>query len=529
MTNQKIDNSLKDYGKTVLWQYDKAYRLLSLLKHLQTMFYVSVQRFWDYWESKVLNIDNCDSFGTKLWGFILGVGRPVVAGDNEYSHEISTTVYRRLLKGAFYLMQAGCDMGSVVGYLEIVFGVIGEAALTPWEISVTEYGWTVDVEDPSTKTISTLGTDGTVTVTTDASMKGDMLFIKLRDPNGIVRKVGGAAIGSLSLGITYFFGETKIEAAAVRRRKCGVTLVDNGDMSISYGKSEYWDEMQEDQRSLFEQHFAEVMPFPLGVGTGEPVEQWVFGFAEQQNDRYAIRAAYDKGNVFGYVDSEGHAFNWECIEDISSEENTSFDAIREKVRKTYKGDPFVSSFSAEEKPYRCYRWGYGGFLRKYLAQQCSSITFEGPLWVVRDGDIMRVAELETPVPSDLSPLYQNQSHSVVFAGNIPGWDYGTWRSLEGVRRECAHRYVLYEYTNIEEFLSQVNEAYDSAIVKRYYTKSQAEEYIPGISYLFYTVLMKEGERRMLTRYQGWIVAPKVCIMSAIAKRIIEKNLNGGNA
>lgn len=497
MTNHKADNSLRNLGKTVLWQYDKAYRLLSLLKHLQVLYYCAIEKFWDVWNSKVLDIDNSGTFGNVLWGRILGVKRPVVTGRSGYRHELAASVYRMLLKGTYFLLGAGCGFDSLVTYLEIVFGVPGEGALTDWKIEV-EYGWAVELEDPGTKTVYTVDEQGNEEKRFEATLSGEMVFLRLKDANGIVRKVGGAALGSMSVTIRYTLGNKVIEATATRMRKCGVSLVDNGNMSITYGKSEYWDDLTEDQQTLFEQYGKEVLPYPLGIGDGEPAEEWVFGFEGQDNEQYEAYKAYDEGAVFGYVDAEGHGFNWKCKEAITSGENKSFDAIRDKVEKTYEGDPFVSSFTNEEKPYRGGAY-YGELLWRYLNNTgVEGRTFEGFLWERTDWSMERVATLISPAKTSL-PL---SPKGVVFIAKGEGYDYGTAGSREGAIREFS-RYVCYDYSSFEELLALIEEAKDTAMVDRYYTKTQAETFIPNITYIDFTVLKVGGENKMLRAPYGY--------------------------
>ncbi len=404
MKNHVIDNTIKNLGKTVLWQYDKAYRLLALLKHMQMLYHCAVTEFWDFWINKVLNIETCGAFGASMWGMFLGVPRPSVMNEDGTERLVATSVYRRILKGAFYLMKANSSYEDIRGYLEIVFGVMGKDNLSPWETTCSEYGWTTN----------DVNADG---------MTNGMWYLELIDSEGVVRKIGAAASDALSLSCSYKYGSKTITATATRTRKCGVTLTDNGDMSAEYGKSEWFDQMHKDQRDLFEQKKDEFLPYPLGVKTNEPVEQWVFGFSGdhvlevadmkdgvrypkgtlfkaekvdwwtlksihlwrakwdltsavqwgdeietnctdigkyeylkgyidegQENERYVAGTAYEKGHIFGYIDDTGSAFNYECLADISNYENTSFDSIKHKLRKTVDGDPFIGRLYSSPTP-----------------------------------------------------------------------------------------------------------------------------------------------------------------------------------
>lgn len=449
MKNFILDNSLKNLGKVVLWQYDRAIRLLSLMKHMQVLFHVSVERFWQYWLNKVLAIETCGEFGCTLWSQLLGVSRPTIVDDAGNTRFISAPVFRRLLKGQFFLMKSTPSVESISSYLEIVFGVPGDKAISNWVEEVSEYGWRTNVdelnsyersirqyhvfrsyekgdvfvysptpdsewsrwfvvedirdrENLSWKSIESKVkpilkysvhvayekdsilddskssefplflwkvsyeiTDDEnssfesieqklekIPCAADYSSGEEMIVMKLYDPNGFCRKMAGASRDSLSINLTYVFGTTEINARISRRRKSGVRVVDDGEMAISYAKTEYFDDMLPDQKALFEQWKDTVCPYPIGIRTNEPVEEQVFGFERQQNKRYGSGIAYAKGDKFGYVNpDDGSFFNWECKEDVSAAENSSFDAIKGKLKKTNHGDPFVGNLVDVVEPY----------------------------------------------------------------------------------------------------------------------------------------------------------------------------------
>ena len=448
MTNHVIDNTINNLGKTVLWQYDKAYRLLALIKHMQILYHVSVSQFWDWWNEKVLSIDTCGEFGATVWGILLGVRRPKVSWDGEEEHPVAVSVYRKILKGAFYMMKAGSDMADLNKYIELVFGLDGLDNVSPWRVSVNEYGWTTNLDElngeyqPKTSYMkndifryegnnwlckreitakentsfqaiadSVIRTDRNpnvnnlngiykpsiaynrnevfrygeknwlckrditanenksfeaiedLVVRTDrrptVKEKGDSILLKLIDPNGIVRKTGAAPADSLIIEVEYKMGDTVIKAVAERNVKSGVSIEAGSHLDMQYTKSKYFSEMHRDQQALYEQHKDEFLPLPLGIKTNEPCEVSMFAFGEAIADteqyRYKANISYAEGDVFIYTDSEGHTFNWLCIENISSAENTSFDAIENKVRKTMDGKRDAVTFSDNDPPYIDYR------------------------------------------------------------------------------------------------------------------------------------------------------------------------------
>lgn len=323
MTNHIIDNSLKDLGKTVLWQYDHALRLLALLKFIQIFYYCAVEQFWDFWLNKVLSIRTCGTFGCSVWGAFVGIPRPLVTDSKGQVREVANSVYRRLIMGEFLLQRANPSFDNLLGYIEVVYGIGGRDSLSKWEAEVSEYGWTTNVDELNSDTtikaqyfprlaykkdtvfiyeqdnsrwlclkdisasenssFENLLQSGNIQSTErDATIleSPDTNLLKLYDTEGICRKVGGAPKDALTIEIKYEFGDRTVVARVRRRRKCGVTLTDNGDMSLTYGKSEYYDEMHPDQKAIFEQLGDRYLPYPLGIKTNEPVGTWVFGLAD---------------------------------------------------------------------------------------------------------------------------------------------------------------------------------------------------------------------------------------------------------
>lgn len=404
MKNFVVDNSLKNLGKAVLWQYDRAVRLLSIMKHMQVLFFCSIEQFWAKWMERVLSIDSCSEFGCIVWSALLGVPRPSVEGSDGTLHQIAPSVYRRLLKGKYYLANATPSAESIQGYLEIVFGVPGRNAYSDWVVSQCEYGWSTNVDELNNaqgerlefrinhaydkgdifeyyKSVEKANEPGECEIVkqnylvkdnitenenrsfeavapklqetdedADFANENEMILLKLYDPNGICRKISGAPNDALSITAEYVVGLTVVSATVTRKRRSGVSVIDDGDMAMHYEKSEYFSEMHKDQQALFEQRQDDICPYPLGIKSNEPVEEIVFGFEGQQTDLYEPNRAYEVGSVFGHMDEyDRNAFNWECVEPISAVENISFEAIKHKLKKTKKGDPIVGNLVGESE------------------------------------------------------------------------------------------------------------------------------------------------------------------------------------
>lgn len=134
MTNHVIDNSASDINKVVLWQYDKAYRLLSLIHFLKVMYGAAVGSFWDKWIINVLDIDTCTEFGASVWSGLLGISRPYIVdkrdGDH-YQRPIDLKTFRKYIKACFSLFSMNFTLNELLnaseatseGYLKILFSV----------------------------------------------------------------------------------------------------------------------------------------------------------------------------------------------------------------------------------------------------------------------------------------------------------------------------------------------------------------------------------------------------------------------
>ena len=443
MTNHQIDNSIKDLGKVVLWQYDRAVRLLSILKHMHVLYFCAVEQFWRFWENRVLSIDTCSDFGLSLWGMFIGVPPPVIVDNTGISRFVKPSVYKKLLKGAFNLLRANSSFEGILGYLETVFGVDGKDNLTKWVASVSEYGWTTNVDELNFRYVPNRSYsegyvfwydengDGSDTnwkctrditssentsfeairpylaETTDTPTGSDStgtIFLHLIDPEGIVRKISAGTKDSLRIDVSYEYGEYVITASVVRVQKCGVSVVDNGDMSLTYVKTPYYDQMHRDQKALFEQLQDEVCPYPLGVKTNEQAETWLFGFDGQQpnaEDEYTPNTAYAAGTVVWRIDGDYHGFHWKFKEDVSAAKNKSFEAIKDYVEKTDEGDPFISgiadteAFDTPAPAYRSTQMGEYRGMRTVYANSLNTDTSIMPL-VVDGQSILNSASNDIP-------------------------------------------------------------------------------------------------------------------------------------
>lgn len=94
MTNQTIDNSADgEFGKVILWQYDKAENLVAFVKSFLGVHNTLTKDLWDRLQ-KELDVDTASDFGLAILGRLIGV--PRLKCDN--GNMMSTERYRQLIK-----------------------------------------------------------------------------------------------------------------------------------------------------------------------------------------------------------------------------------------------------------------------------------------------------------------------------------------------------------------------------------------------------------------------------------------------
>ncbi|MHC5308195.1 DUF2612 domain-containing protein [Bartonella sp. LJL80] len=76
-TTQKFDFSV-DLLKALLWQYDDAPRLQTLLRKKDVWYESRHRQFWQSWYADVFNLDTANDFGLSVWAIILDV--PLTVG-----------------------------------------------------------------------------------------------------------------------------------------------------------------------------------------------------------------------------------------------------------------------------------------------------------------------------------------------------------------------------------------------------------------------------------------------------------------
>lgn len=81
MKIQEFDFSV-DLLRALLWQYNDAARLQSLLEQKQAWYDLNQSDFWDAWVRDVFDLRTANDFGLSVWAIILNVPLVVVADVN---------------------------------------------------------------------------------------------------------------------------------------------------------------------------------------------------------------------------------------------------------------------------------------------------------------------------------------------------------------------------------------------------------------------------------------------------------------
>lgn len=71
-TIQEFDYSV-DLLRALLWQYNKAERLESLLTQKQAWYTLNQSAFWDDWVRDVFDLRTANEFGCQVWAIVLGL------------------------------------------------------------------------------------------------------------------------------------------------------------------------------------------------------------------------------------------------------------------------------------------------------------------------------------------------------------------------------------------------------------------------------------------------------------------------
>ena len=110
-----------DLQKCIIWQYDKAKKLQTLINKKESWYLQNVTNFIRDFFWNIFNIDTATEFGLTIWGKMLGLDRNVVFIGGQ-SHYLTTEQYRFLLKGqVLKFNMKNVSVPEINKYLRVVF------------------------------------------------------------------------------------------------------------------------------------------------------------------------------------------------------------------------------------------------------------------------------------------------------------------------------------------------------------------------------------------------------------------------
>ena len=109
-----------DLSKVILWQYDDAEKLKSLVNNEQQFMDTAVTQFWEDFNYNVFNLATCNTFGLELWGKLLGVARPTYL-DGGIAVEYSDEQYRLVLQARIYLLTFDGSGAALNQFFKMLF------------------------------------------------------------------------------------------------------------------------------------------------------------------------------------------------------------------------------------------------------------------------------------------------------------------------------------------------------------------------------------------------------------------------
>lgn len=114
-----------DFEKHILWQYNNASAINSLMQSKQAWYDVNHNNYWNDYIKNVLNIETANDYGLSIWGAILQIPRTFIVNGNEVT--IDTEMYRNLIRAKMLLLRTRATVPDINKILDSLFGKYGKA------------------------------------------------------------------------------------------------------------------------------------------------------------------------------------------------------------------------------------------------------------------------------------------------------------------------------------------------------------------------------------------------------------------
>ena len=114
-----------DFEKHILWQYNNAPAINTIMKSKQAWYDINHNKFWNDYISDVLNISTANDYGLSIWGSILQIPRTFLVNGVETT--ISTEQYRRIIQARMLLLRTRATLPEINKVLKFLFESYGNA------------------------------------------------------------------------------------------------------------------------------------------------------------------------------------------------------------------------------------------------------------------------------------------------------------------------------------------------------------------------------------------------------------------
>ena len=75
-----------DLTKAILWEYNDAEKLQSLINQKQSWYNENLTEFWENWYNDVFNVETANDFGLRVWSIILNVSFSIEQEERTDNH-----------------------------------------------------------------------------------------------------------------------------------------------------------------------------------------------------------------------------------------------------------------------------------------------------------------------------------------------------------------------------------------------------------------------------------------------------------
>ena len=125
--------------QNIIWQYENAPVLKSIISQKNEWYNENLNKFWDKILSDFLNIHTATDWGLNLWGQILQEKR--IYNVNGQQISLSTELYRRLILGKLQLIKSNGTVPEINKYINFIF--------SPYTTETAFAGFVQDLRDMS--------------------------------------------------------------------------------------------------------------------------------------------------------------------------------------------------------------------------------------------------------------------------------------------------------------------------------------------------------------------------------------------